>query len=371
MNINQFSYKAPDKETLRQMEEYYYDNHSIRDVAKKFNTTEMKIRVLRDKGLVRMERTPEQKRLFNSVKHVGIKHSEKTKKKLSLIRKKWISENPDKSPYIFSHKSRGETYPEKYFREWMEKESIPFHQEYKFKLYSFDFLVNNRIDLEIDGGQHKNDKRIIEHDIKRDNKSKDAGFIVYRIMWSDYQKLNQEEKSNFLLELKSFLLNESNPIPEFVIKKNTRLRKRKYEKKVKSIKYIKHKIDKRLYQYDYRALMSLELYKGGDTIEQICKTFCVKRNVVYGWIQSVADGWVKKKMDDNRAKHSSKATKKLVPISQKQQAISLLKQGMSYCEVGKKFNVSDNAIRKWVKSLGENPKHFGRDGKKNKFSNLS
>jgi transposase len=122
MKVNQFSYKAPDEETLRQMEEYYYDNHSIRDVAKKFNTSEMKIRVLRDKGLVRMERTPEQKRLFNSVKHEGIKHSEKTKKKLSLIRKKWISENPDKSPYILSHKSRGETYPEKYFREWLEKE---------------------------------------------------------------------------------------------------------------------------------------------------------------------------------------------------------------------------------------------------------
>lgn len=232
MKINQFSYKAPDEETLRQMEEYYYDNHSIRDVAKKFNTTEMKIRVLRDKGLVRMERTPEQKRLFNSVKHVGIKHSEKTKKKLSLIRKQWISENPDKSPYIVSHKSRGETYPEKYFREWMEKENIPFQQEYRFKLYAFDFLVNERIDLEIDGDQHKNDKRIIEHDIKRDNKSKDAGFIVYRIMWSDYQKLNQEERETFLCELKEFLLNSSNPIPQFVIKKRQpKIKKVKSKKK--------------------------------------------------------------------------------------------------------------------------------------------
>lgn len=51
----------------------------------------------------------------------------------------------------------------------------------------------------------------------------------------------------------------------------------------------------------------------------------------------------------------------------KQQAISLLKQGMSYVQVGKKFKVSDNAIRKWVKSLGLNPKYFGRDGKKNKI----
>ena len=293
MKVNQFSYKAPDEETLRQMEEYYYDNHSIRDVAKKFNTTEMKIRVLRDKGLVRMERTPEQKRLFNSVKHVGIKHSEKTKKKLSLIRKQWISENPDKSPYIVSHKSRGETYPEKYFREWMEKENIPFQQEYRFKLYAFDFLVNERIDLEIDGDQHKNDKRIIEHDIKRDNKSKDAGFIVYRIMWSDYQKLNQEERETFLCELKEFLLNSSNPIPQFVIKKR--------QPKIKKVKSKKKEIKP-------------------------------------------------DKPEDSR----------------KKEALKMLTLGKSYCEVGRSYNVSDNAIRKWIKSLGLNPSHYGRDGNKNK-----
>lgn len=366
-HCNQYCVKIPDKETLSLMQDYYNDLHSLRDLAEKFNISYTRLVTLGKKGVLNFDNSEERHNKLVRKKSIGRKHTEETKKKLSLIRKQWIAENPDKSPYLMSHKSRGETYPEKYFREWMEKENIPFQQEYKFKLYAFDFLVNERIDLEIDGGQHKNDKRIIEHDIRRDNKSKSAGFIVYRITWSDYQKLNQEEKSKFLLELKKFLLDESNPIPEFVIKKHTRPRKRKYEKKVKPTKYIKHKIDKRLYQYDYRALMSLELYKGGDTIEQICKTFCVKRSVVYGWIQSVADGWVKKKMDDNRVKHSSKATKKMVPIPQKQQAISLLKQGMSYVQVGKKFKVSDNAIRKWVKSLGLNPKYFGRDGKKNKI----
>lgn len=41
--------------------------------------------------------------------------------------------------------------------------------------------------------------------------------------------------------------------------------------------------------------------------------------------------------------------------------------GKSYCAVGRKFNVSDNAIRKWIKSLGLDPKHYGRFGKKNKM----
>lgn len=368
MKVNQFSYIAPDEETLRQMEEYYYDNHSIRDVAKKFNTSEMKIRVLRDKGLVCMERTPEQKRLFNSVKHTGRKHSEKTKKKLSLIRKKWISENPDKSPYIVSHKSRGETYPEKYFREWLEKENIPFQQEYRFKLYAFDFLVNERVDLEIDGDQHKNDKRIIKHDIKRDTKSKKAGFIVYRIMWSDYQKLSQEEKKSFLYDLKNFLMDNNNPIPEFVIKKHSRLRKKKTIK-VTSKFFVKHKVDERLYQYNYCELMALEMFKDGKSIGQIAEIFDVSRNTISRWLNGVCeDKKIRKVLNKFKKTYASPKIKKVgVAKEVKQQAISLLKQGMSYVQVGKKFKVSDNAIRKWVKSLGLDPKHYGRDGKKNKM----
>ena len=267
------------------MQSYYDELHSLYDLEEKFNISYSRLVTLGKKGFLNFDHSGKRRHKLKSKKSKGRKHSEKTKKLLSEKRKKWISENPDKSPYIVSHKSRGETYPEKYFREWMEKENIPFQQEYRFKLYAFDFLVNERIDLEIDGDQHKNDKRIIEHDIKRDNKSKDAGFIVYRIMWSDYQKLNQEERESFLSELKNFLLNDSNAIPQFVIKK-------------KSTKISKIK------------------------------------------------------QEDPRRK----------------EAISLLKQGMSYVQVGKKFKVSDNAIRKWVKSLGLNPKHFGRDGKKNKIS---
>jgi DNA-binding NarL/FixJ family response regulator len=45
-------------------------------------------------------------------------------------------------------------------------------------------------------------------------------------------------------------------------------------------------------------------------------------------------------------------------FNKKQQAIELLKEGYSYVAVGKKFNVSDNAIRKWVKSMNIDPKSF-------------
>ena len=368
MKNNQYTYIAPDEETLRRMEDYYYDNHSIADVAKKFKTTITKIRVLKKKGLIHLERTTGQQKIFQQIKSKGRKHSEKTKKLLSEKRKKWIAENPDKSPYLMSHKSRGETYPEKYFREWMEKENIPFQQEYKFKLYSFDFLVNERVDLEIDGGQHKNDKRIIEHDIKRDNKSKDAGFIVYRILWSDYQRLNQEEKEKFLGELKEFLSNTNNPIPEFVIKRRTRNYKSRIIKPYKPSIFVKHKVDRRLYQYDYREMMAVEMFVSGKTFSEICELFCISYSTLNKWIEkSGRENVMNKRIIVKKSRICKKKQPKSIKPKQedprRKEAISLLNQGMSYVQVGKKFKVSDNAIRKWVKSLGLDPKRYGRNGK--------
>lgn len=111
----------------------------------------------------------------------GKKHTEETKRKISKARTEYLIKNPDKVPYILNHHSRGESFPEKYFREWMDKEQIQYIQEYKFELYSFDFLVKDNIDLEIDGDQHILDERYKEHDKKRDECSTNAGYIVKRI----------------------------------------------------------------------------------------------------------------------------------------------------------------------------------------------
>lgn len=276
--INGATWVKPSNEIISQIQKMYDDGVGGRKtIAKVLSIPESMIAALIRHKLVNFWRTKSEMLSLAGKKRT---HSEETKNKISIIRKKFLEENPDKIPYKINHKSRGETYPEQYFRDWLEKENIPFQQEYKFKLYSFDFLVNERVDLEIDGDQHKLDERIINHDIKRDDKSKDAGFVVYRIMWSDYQKLSHEEKKNFLNELKNFLLDNSNPIPEIVIKKKQ---------------------------------------------PKIPRT----------------------KQEDPR----------------KKQALEMLKNGMNFCEVGREFGVSDNAIRKWMKSLGENPKDYGQKRK--------
>lgn len=364
---NQYCFKVPDKETLKAIQSYYDNLYSLRDIEKEFKISYMRLVTLNKRGFLNFDNSEERRNRLVRKKSKGRKHSEETKKRISENRKKWIKENPDKSPYLMSHKSRGETYPERYFREWLEKENIPFQQEYRFKLFAFDFLVNERVDLEIDGGQHKNDKRIIEHDIKRDTKTQEAGFVVYRIEWCNYQRLTHEEKEKFLMELKKFLLNVDSPVPEFVIKKRTRTYNVKEKKNYEL--FVHHKVDTRLYQYDYCSFMVLEMFKNGKTMEEIADIFDVSRSTVSRWIHGSCEGEsLKKVLDVNKGKHGSTKHKIIkVSLEQKQQALSLLKQGMSYVQVGKKFKVSDNAIRKWVKSLGLDPKHFGRDGKKNKF----
>lgn len=122
--------------------------------------------------------------------------------------------------------------------------------------------------------------------------------------------------------------------------------------------------------------MAVEMFISGKFFSEICDLFCISHSTLSRWIdnssrEKVMNERVVIKFPRVSKKKSTKTPKIKQEDPRRKEALSLLKQGKSYCEVGKKFDVSDNAIRKWVKSLGENPKHYGRDGKKNKVSNQS
>ncbi len=132
----------------------------------------------------------------------GRVHTEETKRKLSEIRKKFIEENPDKVPYLLNHSSNI-SYPEQYFMECFKdiKENIEF--QYKIFRYSLDFAnPKEKLYLEIDGDQHYLDKRIVEHDIRRTQKLKDAGWSGVRLRWSEFKKLNEDQKKEKILEIR-------------------------------------------------------------------------------------------------------------------------------------------------------------------------
>ena len=285
MRHNQHTYTPPSKKELEAIRRYYEKGHTLRDVTKTFKISFCKLYRLRDKGLLILTRDKDTQKEICAAKHKGLKHTQSTKDKLAQLRKEWIKNNPDRHPWKLAHKSRGESYPEKYFREWLEKEGLPFVQEYPYKTYHFDFLVNNVVDLEIDGSQHKGWSKIVAHDLKRNKIVKAAGFIVKRISWPDYKKLPAENKGKYLSELKKFLL--------------------------------------------------------GDRQKEVA-------------IENVTSP-AKLKKEDPR----------------KRQALSMLKDGASYKEVGRTFGVSDNSVRKWIISLGENPKAYGRRARKNLLTYVS
>ena len=95
------------------------------------------------------------------------------------------------------------SYPEKFFIKVLENNNIKYNHNYvvnKRSLgltdssnYFLDFFIKDRmIDLEIDGGQHKLEDRIIS-DIERDKLLISNGYIVYRIKWKNINTIKGKE----------------------------------------------------------------------------------------------------------------------------------------------------------------------------------
>lgn len=118
------------------------------------------------------------------------KHSTETRKKISNARIKYLTENPDMVPYKLNHYSNGPSYPERYWKKILDKANIKYVEQYPIHTYLLDFaLVEEKIDIEIDGDQHYLDPRIIESDKRRNEYLKNLGWKIIRVRWSDYKKL--------------------------------------------------------------------------------------------------------------------------------------------------------------------------------------
>jgi very-short-patch-repair endonuclease len=188
---------------------------------------------------------PNYKKRVEKLKVIGVgrKHSEETKKKISDARKKYLSENPDKVPYKLNHSSK-ESYPEKYFTEVFKNEGINVVKSFYIGLYELDFSIpNKKIDIEIDGSQHYYDEKIIESDKRRNKFLEDNGWDIIRINWSEYKKLNFDEKSEYISNLKKYINNiiDTKPFFEIDIKEN-RTKERKHRSKSVRSKKLKKRI---------------------------------------------------------------------------------------------------------------------------------
>lgn len=98
------------------------------------------------------------------------------------------------------------SYPERFWKQVLDNNNIPYKFNYHFDKYFLDFYIeidNRKIDLEIDGKQHKYNERL-ESDRIRDEFVKSQNIEVYRIDWneinSDYGKTTMKEKIDKFLE---------------------------------------------------------------------------------------------------------------------------------------------------------------------------
>ncbi len=108
------------------------------------------------------------------------KHTEKTKKKLSKNKIKFLQEHPDKVPYLLNHSSK-RSYPEIVFENALKESGlIGWIAKYRAGIYEYDFAFPKlKIDIEIDGATHLTEKvKII--DKRRDIWSKEQGWKVIR-----------------------------------------------------------------------------------------------------------------------------------------------------------------------------------------------
>ena len=99
-----------------------------------------------------------------------------------------------------------ESYPEKFFKRVLENNDIKYEFNkpilknnlgvYENGCYFLDFALSNKIDLEIDGKQHKIKERKT-HDKIRDERLINNGWKVYRIEWKNP---NTKKNSDYIKE---------------------------------------------------------------------------------------------------------------------------------------------------------------------------
>lgn len=267
--------------------DYFNNEMSIKQICNKYHFSVCKFYTYISKNETRSL----SKSIKNYRKKNKISLSDETKNKISkaLIKAHKEGRHPGWK-HINSDKSRRST-PEKIFFKFLNENN--FFKKYNIseKLqvgkYFLDFaIIDKKIDVELDGDQHYR-KESIEHDKKRDQFLNDNGWVIYRMSW---YKL----RNNIKNELKIFC--------DFLESNN--IKNRFYDRNEVLIKIKK----------EYKCECGIKINRKSNH----CKK-CA---------------YLKQRKIKNRPPY--------------EQLLKEIKK-LNYCGVGRKYGVSDNAIRKWKK----------------------
>lgn len=188
------------------IQKYYDDNHTWREIKNAFGVSMSTLIKARNRGMFISRNRSDAGILSN--KRFPRKLSEETKKKISSSMIEFLKDHPDRVPYLLNHYSKGESYPEKYFNCVFTGNSLTFERYLQYNVYNLDFaFVDKLINVEIDGDQHICDKAVIRSNQRRDKYLTEHGWKTIRILWSEYQKLTPDTKKEYINALISIINN--------------------------------------------------------------------------------------------------------------------------------------------------------------------
>ena len=306
-----------------EIQNYYDDNHTWRDIQNNFNITSYLIsKAIQDEKLKIRSKSVANK--IANIKNPR-KLSEETKNKISDARKKYLQKNPDKVPYLLNHYSKGPSYPENYFDEIFNGK-FEYEKYYQVGIYQIDFaIINKGIAIEVDGNQHYLDNKIVESDKRKNEYLTNNNWEIIRIKWSDYQKLIRKEKEDYIKNLIDYINNLIISKPEIAIKLKTN-----YCKCGKQIWKTSKTCRNCVPKTKSKSKLNIKL-KNQKT--NICK--CGKRI------------WKTSKMCIRCTALSQK--RKVENRPNKEDLIKMVEE-TSLEAVGRKYGVTGNAVKKWLKS---------------------
>lgn len=131
---------------------------------------------------------------------LGKKHTEEQKRKISETQKKNFKESGLKSIWYTQLQNR-KSFAEQYFDACFSN----LKQNYHVDRFFLD-LANpeKKLYIEVDGEQHYNDQKVIEHDKARAARLEELGWrCIKRIRWSEYKKLSKDEQKAVIEELQN------------------------------------------------------------------------------------------------------------------------------------------------------------------------
>lgn len=224
------------------------------------------------------------------------KWTDEQKKNHSIRMTKYYIEHPEKHPNrILSHHRNKWTYPEQVAAKWLDDNNIQFEKNKQINRLFPDFVIGNII-IEIDGEYwHKNRK---ERDAKRDIELTSLGYTVYRIPAGD-------NINGHLEAIMKQFKDQDGSYEKFIIENN------KIKEEKQKIEELKH-------------------------ICPVCGRYKRSKNA---------------KHCTKCANNISGFTRRKVKHPEKDELIELLKRN-SLNEIGKHYNVTGTAIKKWCKNAG-------------------